>query len=99
MRVRYARRRAALVGALARHAPEVRVTGLAAGFHAVAHLPTTADEHAVVAQAAARGIGLYGMHGFRVDGATTPPQIVLGFGNLAERDIAEGIAAVGDLLR
>src|SRR5215831_2016368 len=36
MRAVYSRRRGTLVGALARHAPGVRVTGLAAGFHAVA---------------------------------------------------------------
>src|SRR5207344_113199 len=69
MRVRYARRRGALVDALARHAPGVRVTGLAAGFHAVAHLPDGADERRIVAAARERGIGLYGMSGFRVDGA------------------------------
>jgi hypothetical protein len=28
-----------------------------------------------------------------------PGQLVLGFGNLSERAIASGIAAVGDLLR
>jgi GntR family transcriptional regulator/MocR family aminotransferase len=30
--------------------------------------------------------------------ATTPVQLVLGFGDVGERAIAEGIAAVGDLL-
>ena len=40
----------------------------------------------------------YGMSGFRVDGATTPPQLVLGFCNLGDRAVAEGIAAVADLL-
>ena len=98
MRARYARRRAALVDALARHAPAVRLTGLAAGFHAVAHLPDGVDEPRVVAEAARRGVGLYGMSGFRVDGATTPPQLVLGFGNLGDRAVAEGIATVADLL-
>jgi len=39
MRATYARRRGALVDALAEHAPAVRLSGLAAGFHAVAHLP------------------------------------------------------------
>ena len=39
MRTEYSSRRDALVEALAEHAPHVRVTGLAAGFHAVAHLP------------------------------------------------------------
>jgi GntR family transcriptional regulator/MocR family aminotransferase len=98
MRARYARRRAALVDALARHAPAVRLTGLAAGFHAVAHLPDGVDEPRVVAEAARRGVGLYGMSGFRVDAATTPPQLVLGFGNLGDRAVAEGIATVADLL-
>jgi GntR family transcriptional regulator/MocR family aminotransferase len=35
----------------------------------------------------------------RADGATTPPQLVLGFGNVGERAIAPGIGAVADLLR
>jgi len=98
MRARYARRRTALVVALARHAPAVRLTGLAAGFHAVAHLPDGVDEPQVVAEAARRGVGLYGMSAFRVDGATTPPQLVLGFGNLGDPAVAEGIATVADLL-
>lgn len=38
MRALYARRRDCLVAALTRHAPGVRLTGLAAGFHAVAQL-------------------------------------------------------------
>jgi GntR family transcriptional regulator/MocR family aminotransferase len=76
----------------------VRLTGLAAGFHAVAHLPDGVDEPHVVAEAARRGVGLYGMSAFRADGATTPPQLVLGFGNLGDRGVAEGIATVADLL-
>jgi len=39
------------------------------------------------------------MSAYRFDGATTPPRLVLGFGNLTERAIEQGIAAVGDLLR
>jgi len=35
----------------------------------------------------------------RSTGAVRPPQLVLGFGNLTERTIAAGIAAVGDLLQ
>jgi GntR family transcriptional regulator/MocR family aminotransferase len=99
MRVTYARRRAALVEALARDAPGVRLTGLAAGFHAVAHLPEGLDEARVVAAAHDRSVGLYGMSAFRAGRVTVPPQVVLGFGNLGERSIRSGIAAVGDLLR
>jgi GntR family transcriptional regulator/MocR family aminotransferase len=99
MRTLYARRRAALLGALARHAPPARVTGLAAGFHAVLHLPDGAGEADVISAARERSVGLYGMSTWRADGATTPPQLVLGFGNLDERAIATGIATVADLLR
>ena len=38
------------------------------------------------------------MSGFRADGAGAPPQLVLGFGNLGDRAVAEGIATVADLL-
>jgi GntR family transcriptional regulator/MocR family aminotransferase len=99
MRTVYAQRRQALVDALDRHAPEVELTGLAAGFHAVAHLPERVDERAVVAAALARSVGLYGMSAYRSTGSTTPPQLVLGFGNLGERAIAAGLVAVADLLR
>ena len=99
MRTVYSRRRQALVDALGSHAPDVRLTGLAAGFHAVAHLPPSADEMAIVDAARARRIGLYGMSGYRASRATSPPQLVLGFGNISERAIAGGIAAIGDLLR
>jgi GntR family transcriptional regulator/MocR family aminotransferase len=98
MRAVYANRRGSLVDALAQHAPGVELTGLAAGFHAVAHLPAAADEQAVIAAARSRSVGLYGMSAFRSTQATTPPQLVLGFGNLAERAIHAGIAAIGDLL-
>ena len=99
MRAGYAKRREALIGALAQHAPKVRLTGLAAGFHAVAHLPARADEQAVVAAARERSVGLYGMSLNRSDGSVRPPQLVIGFGHVAERAIEAGVAAVGDLLR
>ena len=72
MRGVYARRRTALIGALGRHAPGVRLTGLAAGFHAVAHLPEAADEDAVVAEALRRSVGLYGMAPFRATRVARP---------------------------
>ncbi|SPT49371.1 PLP-dependent aminotransferase family protein [Actinomadura madurae] len=98
MRPLYAARRAALVDALARHAPGVRLSGLDAGFHAVAHLPEGRDERHVVAEARKRSIGLYGMSTFRTSGAADPPQLVLGFGDLTETAIRDGIRAVADLL-
>jgi len=98
MRGVYSRRRAELINALARHAPGLRLTGLAAGFHAVAHLPERADELAVVAAARERLVGLYGMGRYRATSAAAAPELVLGFGNVGERAIEPGIAAVADLL-
>ncbi len=99
MRSSYAKRRVALVDALARHAPDVTVTGLQAGFHAVAHLPGRLAEQPVIAAARERSIGLYGMSEHRSSRSPSPAQLVLGFGNLSERSITAGVAAVGDLLR
>ena len=99
MRTVYAARRAALTGAFARHAPRVQLTGLAAGFQAVAPLPSGAGEAAVVAAARERRVGLHGIGGYRGDpGAAAPPALVMGFGNVRERAIEPAIAAVADLL-
>src|SRR5258708_7411201 len=57
----YAPRRGVLIDSLAPPAPRVRLTGLAAGFHAVAHLPDSAADQAVVTAAPHRSAGLSGM--------------------------------------
>jgi GntR family transcriptional regulator / MocR family aminotransferase len=98
MRAVYARRRAALADALASHAPRARLTGLAAGFHGVLHLPGPAGEQAVVDAARHRSVGLYPMRSYRSGSSPAPPQLVLGFGNVSEHAVRAGIAAVADLL-
>jgi GntR family transcriptional regulator/MocR family aminotransferase len=98
MRAEYAARRHVLLQALAEHAPSLRLTGLAAGFHAVAHLPATAAERDIVQAARSRSVGLYGMSTYRADHAPGPPQLVLGFGNTSQRAIQTGIAVLGDIL-
>ena len=99
MRACYRHRRDVLVGALSTLAPGVELSGLAAGFHAVANLADAADQHAIVSAARLRGVGLYGMDLNRADGSASPPRLVLGFGNVADRAIEPGIAAIADLLR
>ncbi|MEV6847315.1 PLP-dependent aminotransferase family protein [Actinoplanes sp. NPDC051411] len=96
VRSEYAARRETLVGALTRHAPHLAVTGLAAGFHAVLHLPPGTTEDQVVSSAVARGVGLYGMAGLCARPA--PPRLILGFGNTPRGRIEPGIAAIADLL-
>jgi GntR family transcriptional regulator / MocR family aminotransferase len=98
MRAVYAGKRRALIDALARHAPEVELRGLAAGFHAVARLPEGLDERTVAAAARERAIGLYPVSDVRAGGGDHPPDLLLGFGNLSEAAIGRGIAAIADLL-
>jgi DNA-binding transcriptional MocR family regulator len=54
-------------------------------------------EQAIIAAARARSVGLYGMSTYRSTRATTPPQLVLGFGDLTEGAVRTGIAAIADL--
>ncbi|MGO4533707.1 MocR-like pyridoxine biosynthesis transcription factor PdxR [Leifsonia sp. 2MCAF36] len=99
MRALYAARRDALASALRANAPRVRLTGLAAGFHAVAHLPPGASERWVVETGRERGVGLYGMSTYRSSKSPEPPRLVFGFGNTSVEAIHAGISAIGDLLR
>jgi GntR family transcriptional regulator/MocR family aminotransferase len=96
VRSEYAARRETLVAALTRHAPHLAVTGLAAGFHAVLHLPPGTAEDGVISSAAARGVGLYGMAA--LCSRPQPPRLILGFGNTPRARIEPGIAAIADLL-
>ncbi|MFC9222830.1 PLP-dependent aminotransferase family protein [Streptomyces hygroscopicus] len=64
MRMRYRRRRDQLVAALAERAPEVRITGIAAGLHAVLELPP-GTEWSVVRGAAWQGLALEGLARYR----------------------------------
>ena len=98
MRGVYAARREALVAALARHAPGVELRGLAAGFHAVVRLPDGSSEAEVEAAALERGVGVYGLAEWVIGPEPWPPSLVLGFGNLGDREIERGIAAIADLL-
>jgi GntR family transcriptional regulator / MocR family aminotransferase len=98
MRSVYKSRRVALVSALARYAPDVAVTGLAAGCHAVLRLPDGVAEEAAVAGCAAESVAVYGMSRYRSDGATEPAQLVLGFGNVPERVIVDTMRRVGPAL-
>jgi GntR family transcriptional regulator/MocR family aminotransferase len=97
MRPRYRRRRDALLAALARHAPELEPAGIAAGLHLVAHLPDDVDEGAVVAAAARREVALHGLAPYRIS-SSGRPGLIFGFATLGEREIAEGIAALGAAL-
>ena len=97
MRLRYQRRREALMEALARHLPRARVKEGAAGLYELAELPEDVDEPALISAAASRGVGLEGLalHRFRPAG---PPGLVLGFAGLPEPAIEQSIRLVAKAL-
>ncbi|MCH0563934.1 MULTISPECIES: PLP-dependent aminotransferase family protein [unclassified Streptomyces] len=81
-RLRYRRRRDALVAALAERAPRVAVTGIAAGLHAVLRLPP-GTEQSVVRAAAWQGLAVPGLARFRHPLAGAGPRtdaLVVGYG-------------------
>ncbi|MET8095071.1 PLP-dependent aminotransferase family protein [Streptomyces sp. NPDC005236] len=80
-RLRYRRRRDALIAALAVHAPDVRATGIAAGLHAVLRLPPGTEE-SVVQAAAFQRLAVHGLARHRHPDALTPRQdaLVVGYG-------------------
>jgi GntR family transcriptional regulator/MocR family aminotransferase len=98
-RARYASRRAALLSALGSLGGRVRPIGANAGLHVLAWLPDMPESSldGLVAQAAARGVGIY---------PVTPhflrrPQeagLLLGYASLDERAIREGIGRLADVL-
>jgi GntR family transcriptional regulator / MocR family aminotransferase len=93
----YRARRDALVGALARHLPGCRPTGVAAGLHLVVSLPPDAGEAEVLEAARSRGVGLSGLSEHRIRPGA--PALLVGYGRIVEPAIDEGVRALADSLR
>jgi GntR family transcriptional regulator/MocR family aminotransferase len=98
MRGVYASRREALMNALARHAPDLELRGLAAGFHVLVMLPDGVTEEDVVNAARERSVGVYGLRDNTFGEKRWPPALVMGFGNVGEGAIEKGIESIADLL-
>jgi GntR family transcriptional regulator / MocR family aminotransferase len=84
-RLAYRRRRDRLAAALERHAPRARISGIAAGLHALVELPAGHEEHDVVTRARRHGLAVEGLHVYAagperrhtpalVAGYATPPE-------------------------
>lgn len=97
-------RRDLLVGTLARHAPELRVTGISAGGHALVRLPAAKHSEAdVVTGAAEHGIALTGLahycHGHDQEAAAQHgPALVIGYATPVGHSHRAAITALGHYL-
>lgn len=94
-RLRYRRRRDQLVAALASRAPEVRVSGIAAGLHAVLELPA-GTERSVVQAASWQRLALQGLEQFRHPAARVALRdaLVVGYGTPADSAWAGALDAL-----
>jgi GntR family transcriptional regulator/MocR family aminotransferase len=95
MRLRYQRRREALLGALERWLADALVSGADAGLFELVMLPEDVDESRLLRAAAERGVGAEGLalHRFAAEG---PAGILLGYGNLSEPAIEQGVRLLGE---
>ncbi|MFE4332972.1 PLP-dependent aminotransferase family protein [Streptomyces sp. NPDC056831] len=94
MRLRYRHRRDQLVAVLAQRAPDVRISGIAAGLHAVLELPE-GSEPSVMRAAAWQGLALAGISRFRHPQA--PPgrdALVIGYGTPTDSAWAGALEAL-----
>ncbi|MCP2306960.1 MocR-like pyridoxine biosynthesis transcription factor PdxR [Kitasatospora paracochleata] len=103
-RLRYRRRRDQLVAALARVAPEVTVTGINAGLHAVLRLPAGApNEEELLRQARWLGISLNTLSWCRAAAAgpdpDAPSALVIGFGTPPDHAWPAALDALCTLVR
>ena len=74
----------------------MRLTGIAAGLHAVAELPEHVNEADVVASAARHGVAVDGLSTYTAAGHERGPALVIGYGRPAEHAYT---TAVGRALR
>ncbi|MET8175614.1 MocR-like pyridoxine biosynthesis transcription factor PdxR [Streptomyces clavifer] len=96
MRQRHRRRRDQLVAALERRAPQVRVSGIAAGLHAVLELPR-GTERSVVRAAAWQGLAVEGLAGYLHPAAGAGAGrdgLVVGYATPAEHAYAPALEAL-----
>ncbi|WP_224284787.1 PLP-dependent aminotransferase family protein, partial [Streptomyces sp. LS1784] len=102
-RLHYRRRRDHLVAALAERAPHVRVTGIAAGLHAVLQLPPgSTPETELLARAQRAGLSLNGLTWHRAAPSpadTAPPALVIGYAAPPDHAFPAAVQALCELLR
>lgn len=91
-RLAYRRRRDRLLTALHHAVPHIRVTGIAAGLHALLQLPAAASENEIVARAAGRNLALEGLGSYHHTADQQPPAIVLGYATPPEHAYTTALA-------
>jgi GntR family transcriptional regulator/MocR family aminotransferase len=91
-------RRDALIGAVEQELPGARVSGVSAGLHALVRLPRGVELQALLAGAAEQSLGIYPLNLHRIDPGGPVEALVMGYANLSEPAIAEGVRRLAGVL-
>ena len=78
-RIAYRRRRDRLITTVGAYAPEVKVTGISAGLHALLTLPAGHTEHDVIPSADERGLALQALSSYARTADVHPAALVIGY--------------------
>jgi GntR family transcriptional regulator / MocR family aminotransferase len=97
-RLAYRRRRDRLAAALRQNAPQVHITGIAAGLHALLELPPGSIEDDLVTRAARQGIAVEGLQAYRCGEAEHVPAIVVGYAAPPQHALTNAIARLCAIL-
>jgi GntR family transcriptional regulator/MocR family aminotransferase len=91
-------RRDALIAAVAKSIPDARISGISAGLHALLRLPRAVNAQRLLERAAVRSLGVYPLTLHMIDPPSATDALVLGYANLSEPAIAEGIRRLAEVL-
>jgi GntR family transcriptional regulator/MocR family aminotransferase len=97
-RLAYRRRRDRLVAQLRRRAPQARVSGIAAGLHALVDLPPGLSEGDVIARAAGRGLAVTGLATFDHRRMHHRQALVVGYAKPPEHAFTAAVARLTAVL-
>jgi GntR family transcriptional regulator/MocR family aminotransferase len=99
MRRRYVARRNALLQALARYLPDATVLGAAAGLHLTVRFPDGYSIAELVRGAADMRVRVEPLAPCYADEAAAPPGLMLGYANVTETQIVEGVRVLARVMR
>jgi len=92
-------RRDALLAAVRRSLPGAHVSGVSAGLHALVRLPRAVDAKRLIEYAIRRSVGVYPLTLHQRSPPRRTDSLVLGYANLSEPAIAEGVRRLAEALR
>ena len=95
VRTRQRQRRDALLDALARHLPQAKVLGVAAGLHLLVMLPELDDDRALAAAAREHGVAVHPLSWHRT--RPGPPGLVIGYAATTPDRLREAVRRLAPL--